>query len=32
MDYLDFFGLSQEPFSMAPVGRFYFNSANTPAR
>jgi len=27
MDYLDFFGLTQEPFSMAPVGRFYYNSA-----
>lgn len=27
MDYLDFFGLTQEPFSMAPVSRFYFNSA-----
>jgi general secretion pathway protein A len=27
MDYLDFFGLGQEPFSMAPVSRFYFNSA-----
>lgn len=27
MDYLDFFGLAQEPFSMAPVSRFYFNSA-----
>jgi type II secretory pathway predicted ATPase ExeA len=24
--YLDFFGLSQEPFSNAPVSRFYFNS------
>lgn len=27
MDYLDYFGLNQEPFSMAPVNRFYFNSA-----
>lgn len=27
MDYLDFFGLTQEPFSMAPVSRFYYNSA-----
>jgi type II secretory pathway predicted ATPase ExeA len=24
--YLDFFGLSQEPFSNAPVSRFYYNS------
>ncbi|MBI3180852.1 MAG: AAA family ATPase [Myxococcales bacterium] len=27
MTYLDFFELSQEPFSNAPVSRFYFNSA-----
>src|SRR3954468_9173228 len=27
MTYLDFFELSQEPFSNAPVSRFYYNSA-----
>lgn len=27
MDYLDFYGLEQEPFSSAPISRFYFNSA-----
>ena len=27
MTYLDFYGLSQEPFSNAPVARFYYNSA-----
>jgi len=27
MDYLDFYGLNQEPFSSAPVSRFYYNSA-----
>jgi len=27
MDYLDFYGLDQEPFSSAPISRFYFNSA-----
>lgn len=27
MDYLDFYGLEREPFSMAPVSKFYFNSA-----
>jgi type II secretory pathway predicted ATPase ExeA len=27
MDYLEFYGLEQEPFSQAPVLRFYFNSA-----
>ncbi len=27
MDYLAFFGLSSEPFSNAPVGRFYYDSA-----
>lgn len=27
MDYLDFYKLKQEPFSNAPVGRFYFDSA-----
>lgn len=27
MDYLDFYGLEQEPFSSAPVSKFYFNSA-----
>jgi general secretion pathway protein A len=27
MDYLDFYGLGQEPFSSAPVSRFYYNSA-----
>ncbi|MFH1263796.1 MAG: AAA family ATPase [Pseudomonadota bacterium] len=26
MSYLDFYGLEQEPFSNAPVSRFYFNS------
>jgi len=26
MSYLDFYGLNQEPFSNAPVGKFYFNS------
>jgi len=26
MDYLDFYGLKQEPFSNAPVSRFYFES------
>jgi type II secretory pathway predicted ATPase ExeA len=26
MSYLDFYGLSQEPFSNAPVGKFYFDS------
>lgn len=27
MDYLEFYGLEQEPFSSAPISRFYFNSA-----
>ncbi len=27
MDYLEFYGLDQEPFSTAPISRFYFNSA-----
>ncbi len=27
MDYLDFYGLNQEPFSNAPVSRFYYDSA-----
>lgn len=27
MDYLDFYGLRQEPFSNAPVHRFYYDSA-----
>jgi len=27
MDYLDFYGLEREPFSMAPVSKFYFNSS-----
>ena len=27
MDYLDFYGLEQEPFSSAPISRFYYNSA-----
>lgn len=27
MDYLEFYGLEQEPFSQAPVLKFYFNSA-----
>ena len=27
MNYLDFYGLSQEPFSNAPVSRFYYSSA-----
>lgn len=27
MDYLDFYGLEQEPFSTAPVSKFYYNSA-----
>jgi len=27
MDYLDFYSLEREPFSMAPVSKFYFNSA-----
>jgi len=27
MDYLDFYGLEQEPFSSAPVSKFYYNSA-----
>lgn len=27
MNYLDFYGLSQEPFSNAPVSRFYYGSA-----
>ena len=27
MDYLDFYELSQEPFSNAPVSRFYYDSA-----
>lgn len=26
MNYLDYFGMKQEPFSNAPVSRFYFNS------
>lgn len=26
MNYLEFYGLSQEPFSNAPVGKFYYNS------
>lgn len=26
MDYLDFYGLSQEPFSMMPLNRFYYHS------
>ncbi|MCA2976704.1 MAG: AAA family ATPase, partial [Myxococcaceae bacterium] len=26
MSYLDFYGLSAEPFSNAPVSRFYFNA------
>lgn len=28
MDYLDFYELSQEPFSNAPVSRFYYDSAH----
>ncbi len=27
MDYLDYYDLEREPFSMAPVSKFYFNSA-----
>lgn len=27
MNYVDYFGMSQEPFSNAPVSRFYYNSA-----
>jgi len=27
MDYLEFYGMEQEPFSQAPVLKFYFNSA-----
>ncbi len=27
MDYLDFYGFEYEPFSSAPISRFYFNSA-----
>lgn len=27
MDYLEFYGLNQEPFSNAPVSRFYYDSA-----
>jgi general secretion pathway protein A len=27
MNYLDYFGMKQEPFSNAPVSRFYFNSS-----
>jgi len=27
MDYLEFYGLETEPFSSAPISRFYFNSA-----
>lgn len=27
MDYLDFYGLTQEPFSNAPVSRFYYESS-----
>ena len=27
MDYLDFYGLSIEPFSSAPISKFYYNSA-----
>ena len=27
MDYLDFYELNQEPFSNAPVSRFYYDSA-----
>src|SRR5262245_38923015 len=27
MDFLDFYGLNQEPFSNAPVSRFYYDSA-----
>ena len=26
MDYLDYFGLSAEPFSNAPLSRFYYGS------
>ena len=26
MNYLDYYELAQEPFSNAPVSRFYFNS------
>lgn len=27
MDYLEFYGFNQEPFSVSPVSKFYFNSA-----
>ena len=27
MDYLEFYGLEQEPFSSAPISKFYYNSA-----
>ena len=29
MNYLDYYELAQEPFSNAPVSRFYFNSPST---